>query len=152
MPTTNYAGTGGGMYEQRRRGVENRYTQDSATNAYGRFLSQQRGQRGLSDTTKNFNRGYTPLAASYGARGLAGGGVNSGARQQAMANYVGDYYTNYGRQQQDLAQALQGYDLDQSTRDLWRQEELSNIEQERINGMAQTAQNLEALRAWLGSI
>lgn len=152
MPTTNYAGTGGGEYEYRRRGVENRYTQDSATNAYGRFLSQQRGQRGLSDTTRNFERGYSPLAASYGARGLSGGGVNSGARQQAMANYVGDYYTNYGRQQQDLAGALQGYDLDQGLRDSWRQEELMNIELDRSRSMSESAQRLDALRAWLGGI
>lgn len=143
---------GAGKYEQQRRRVENSYTADSARNAYGRFLGQQRGNRNLADTTRSFKRGYTPYAAQFGARGLAGAGVNSGVRQQAMANYVGDYYRNYGRQQQGLAQEMQQYDLDQGLRDMWRQEELTNIDLDRYRNIASAAQNLTALRQWLGGI
>lgn len=151
MATTNYAGTGG-AYEASRRNVENRYTNDSATNAYGRFLSQQRGQRGLNDMTRSFKQNYAPMASQYGARGMAGGGLTSGVHQRAMANYVGDYYRDFGRGQQDLANTVQQYDLDQSMRDAWRQEELTNIELERYRNIASAAQNLQALRDWLGGI
>lgn len=149
MATTNYAGTGGG-YEASRRGVENRYTLDSARNAYGRFLSKQRGQRGLSDTTRNFKQSYAPYASQFGARGLTGGGLTSGVHQRAMANYVGDYYRDFGRQQQDLANTMQQYDIDQGMRDMWREEELRNIDLERYRNIASAAQSLNALREWLG--
>lgn len=147
----NYVNQSGGAYEQQRRGVENQYTQQAAQNAYGRFLGQQRGERGLSDMTRSFKQGYAPLAAQYGSRGLAGAGVQSGVRQQGVGNYVTDYYRNFGRGQQDLANTLQGYDLNQSTLDSWRQEALSNIDLERYREMANAASNLQSLRSWLGS-
>lgn len=152
MATTNYAGYNGGPYEAARRNIENRYTTDAATNAYGRFLSQQRGQRGLSDTTQTFERGYPNYRAQFGARGLMGSGITSGTQQAAMRRYVGDYQTALGRQQQDLTQNLQQYDLGQSQLDLWRQDELANLELQRAQEIANAAQNLQALRAWLGGI
>lgn len=152
MSTAYTSPYGAGKYESQRRRVENTYTNDSAQNAYGRFLGQQRGNRALGDTTRNFKQGYAPRAAQYGARGLAGAGVQSGVRQQAMANYVGDYYRDYGRQQQDLANSMQQYDMNQSMMDAWRAEELANIEQQRTYDIASAARNLEALREWLGGI
>lgn len=152
MATTNYAGTGGGQYERNRRGIEDRYTQGSAQNAYGRFISQQRGQRNLNDQTRLFKQGYAPYVSQYGARGLAGGGVSSGVRDQGVGRYVGDYYRDFGRTQQDLAQNMQTYDLNQAQMDLWRQEELSNIDLDRQRAIASTAANLNALRNYLGGI
>lgn len=152
MATTNYAGTNGGYYESQRRGIENKYTTDAASNAYGRFLSQQRGQRGLSDMTDQFNRNYTPYRSTFAQRGLAGGDVSSGIQRGAMQRYVGDYYQNYGRAQQDLTQNLQQYDLSQSQLDSWRQNELANLQLQQAQEIASAAQNLEALRAYLGGI
>lgn len=151
MATTNYSGNTG-VYEASRRNIENKYTNDAATNAYSRFLSQQRGQRGLSDTTAQFERGYPNYRAQFGARGLQGGGLNSGITQAAMQRYVGDYYQNFGRQQQDLTQNLQQYDLSQSQLDSWRQNELANLQLQQAQEIANAAQNLEALRAYLGGI
>lgn len=148
----SYYDQGGGVYEGQRRGVENQYTQQSAQNAYGRFLGLQRGQRGLDDMTRGFKQGYAGQASQYGQRGLATSGVQSGVRQQGIANYVGDYARNYGRGQQDLANSLQGYDLNQSTLDGWRQEALSNIDLQRYRDIASAATNLQALRDWLGGI
>lgn len=152
MATTNYSGQNGGYYESQRRGIENKYTQDAASNAYGRFLSQQRGQRGLSDITDMFKRNYAPYRSTFAARGLSGGNVTSGITQNAMRNFVGDYYRDFGRSQQDLAQNLQQYDLNQSQLDAWRQDELSNLQLRQAQEIAQAAQNLEALRAYLGGI
>ena len=117
-----------------------------------RFLGQQRGQRGLSDTTRGFKQNYAPYASQYGARGMQGGGLNSGVYQKSMANYVGDYYRDFGRQQQDLASNMQQFDLDQGRRDMWRQEELNNIDMDRYRNIASSAQNLQALRDWLGGL
>ena len=153
MATSAYSSPyGAGKYESARRGIENQYTGDSAMGAYGRFLGQQRGQRTLSDTTRNFQRGYPSLAASYGARGLSGGGLNSGVRSRGVGEYVGDYYRDFGRQQQDLANTLQGYDLSQAQRDAWREEELRNLELQQAYDVASAAQQLSALRDYLGGI
>jgi len=150
MTTTNYSGLGGGQYEAARRGVENQYTQNSTQNAYGRFLSQQRGQRSLGDMQQGFQRSYPGYTAQFGQRGLSGGGVNSGAMQQSMGNYIGDYYRDYGRAQQDLTQELQQFDLGQSQLDAWRQNELMNIEQQKANDIANTANILQMLQQYLG--
>lgn len=153
MPSNAFSSPyGAGKYESQRRGVENRYAIDSSQNAYGRFLSQQRGNRNLADTTRNFKQNYAPYASQFGARGLSTGGVQSGVRQRAMGNYVGDYYRNYGRQQQDLANEMQQFDMNQSLMDMWRAEELAAIDQQRTFDIASAAQNLEALREWLGGI
>lgn len=152
MATTNYSGYNGGAYEAQRRDIENQYTQGAATNAYGRFLSQQRGQRGLSDLTSNFQRTYAPQRAAWNARGLGGGGITSGSQQQAMRNFVGNYYQDFGRAQQDLTGQLQQYDLGQSQLDSWRENELANLQLRQAQEIAQAAQNLEALRAYLGGI
>src|SRR6186997_1315087 len=91
-----------GGYERQKTGIEYDYGNQSATNAYGRFLAQQRGERGLGDTTRQFQQSYAPYKAQFGQRGLAGNGIQSGVQQQAMANYAGDYMRNYGYQAQDL--------------------------------------------------
>lgn len=148
----DYMGGGGGQYESARRGVENQYTQQASQNAYGRFLGLQRGQRGLSDMTRGFKQNYAPMAAQYGARGLAGPGVQSGVRERGVGDYVGNYYRDFGRGQQDLANQLQGFDMNQGLLDSWRQEALSNIDLERYRNIAGSASNLQALRDWLGGI
>jgi hypothetical protein len=56
-----------------------------ATNAHGRFLSQQRGERGPGDMTKTFNRGLPNAYAQFNQRGLGGPGIKSGTQQRAIA-------------------------------------------------------------------
>jgi hypothetical protein len=111
------------VYERKRRDINQDYTTQSATNAYSRFLSQQRGQRNIADYTRqygrqsedlnraygrntadytqNYQRGAPKLTAAYGNRGLATGGVQSGVYGKAMQNYVGDYNQQMGRATED---------------------------------------------------
>jgi len=152
MATTNYSGYSGGGYEAARRGVESNYTTNSATNAYGRFLSQQRGSRDLGDQTRNFQQSWPGYRAQFGQRGLSGSGVNSGVQQASMANYIGDYNRQYGRTQQDITQGLQQYDLSQAQLDSIRQDELMNIEMQRAQEIASTAASLAALQQYLGGL
>lgn len=150
MATTNYSGYNGGSYEAQRRGVENQYANNSSQNAYGRFLSQQRGQRDLSDRTRNFQRSYPGYQASFGQRGMSGPGVGSGVREQSMANYIGDHYRGYGRAQQDYTQELQQYDLAKYQNDAWRQNALMDIEAQKASDIANTASTLAMLQQYLG--
>ena len=141
-----------GAYERQKRGVEYDYGNQAATNAYGRFLSQQRGERGLGDMTRTFDRSYAPYKAQFGQRGLAGPGIRSGVQQQAMGNFVGDYARNYGWAQQDLTQQLQQYDLQQNQLDAFRQQSLADIEAEKAQAIANDAQAIEWLRQMVGGL
>lgn len=141
-----------GGYSRARGDVNYRYSADSANNAYGRFLSQQRGSRNLGDMSRNFSRQMPSYTASFGQRGLSGGGINSGAMQQSMRNYIGDYGRQYGRVQQDATQQLQQFDLNQANLDAWRQAELSDIRQREAMDTANTATQLDYLRQMVGGL
>jgi len=141
-----------GAYERQKRDVEYDYGNQAATNAYGRFLSQQRGERGLGDMTRQFQQGYAPYKSQFGQRGLAGGGVQSGVQQQAMSNYAGDYMRNYGYGAQDLTQQLQQYDLNQTNLDAFRQQSLADIEANKAQAIANDAQAIEYLRQLVGGL
>lgn len=139
-----------GYYEASRRSINDQYGTDSTMNAYGRFLSQQRGSRSLGDMTQGFQRGYAPMRSQYGARGLSGGGLRSGAMQGAMQRYVGDYYQNYGRQAQDITQGLQQYDLEQARLNSWRTRSMADLDLQQAQEIARAAQNIEALKQYYG--
>src|SRR6187431_1231317 len=94
-----------GGYERRKGEIEQKYGTDTTTQAYGRFLGQQRYERQAGDMTRNFGQSYAPTKSRFGQRGLSGGGVNSGAMQQSMGNYIGDYQRDYTRGLQDQTQA-----------------------------------------------
>lgn len=141
-----------GSYERQKRDVEYDYGTQSATNAYGRFLSQQRGERGLGDMSRQFGNSYAPYKAQFGQRGLAGNGIQSGVQQQAMSNYVGDYARNYGYAQQDMTQQLQQYDQNQNNFDAFRQQSLADIEAQKAQSIANDAQALEYLRQLVGGL
>ena len=141
-----------GGYERQRRDVDSQYGNQTTTNAYGRFLGQQRGQRNLGDTSRQFGRQYPGAKASFGQRGLSGGGINSGSMQESMGRFVGDYARDYGRQQQDLTQQGQQYDMQQAQLDQWRQEALRGIEESKANDIAWAAQNVQQLRDIFGGM
>ena len=100
-----------GAYEQEASDLNYRYNTDKATNAYGRFLSQQRGNRTLGGMSRNFSRALPNYKAHFGQRGLSGGGIRSGSMGRAMGNFLGDYSRDYGQAQQDMTQEAQQYDL-----------------------------------------
>jgi hypothetical protein len=147
MPAADIAG-----YNQQANDVQYRYNTDKAMNAYGRFLSQQRGQRTLGDMSSNFGRSLPNYRAGFGQRGLMGGGVRSGSMQRSMANYLGDYARDYGRAQQDTTQEAQNYDLQSSQLDAYLNNSLATIEQQKQTDIANAALAIEALRPYLGSL
>lgn len=145
--TPNYGG-----YARQKADTQYKYSQEAATNAYGRFLSQQRGTRNLGDMSRNYQRQFPKQTAGYARRGIAGPGVKSGLMQQSMNNYVGDYNRQYGRAQQDLSSELQGFDLSQANLDSWRQRSLADIEAEKQRAIANDAAQIDYLRQTLGGL
>lgn len=141
-----------GAYQRAADTLGYQYTGSQATNAYSRFLSQQRGERGLGDMTNTFNRQLPNAYASYNKRGLGGPGIRSGTQQRGMGNYVGDYARDYGRAQQDLAQSLQQYDLAglQGTADY--QNSLANLELQKQQEIANAALGIQMLRPYFGGV
>ena len=141
-----------GGYERQKGDIDYKYTQDAATNAYGRFISQQRGERSLGDMNRSFKRSFPNFQANFNQRGLSQPGVRSGTAQQAMNRYMGDFGREYGRAQQDITQGLQQYDLNQSNLDAWRSQALTDLETDKANEIARAAENLQWLRDTLGGL
>ena len=141
-----------GNYERSKNDANYRYGTESATNAYGRFISQQRGSRDLGDMSRNFGRQMPLQKSQFGQRGLAGPGVQSGVMQNSMNNYLGDYARGYGRQQQDTTQQLQGYDLNQDNLNSWYQQSLGDIEGQKARDIAMDASQIDALRQQVGGL
>lgn len=144
------AGTAG--YTQQANDLSYRYNTDRATNAYGRFLSQQRGERGLGDLSRNFKQSLPSYRAQWGQRGLAGSGIQSGTMQRSMGNYLGGYARDYGRIQQDATQEAQNYDLQAAQMDAAYNNSLLGIENRKKSDIANAALAIEALRPYLGGI
>lgn len=141
-----------GGYQRRSADVDYEHGQQSTQNAYGRFLGQQRYERGRDDSKRQFGRSYAPYKASFGQRGLSGGGVNSGSMRESMGRFVGDYARGQQRASQDQTVANQGYDMQQANLDQWRERALQDIQTQKANEIAWTAQNLSDLRDMLGGM
>ena len=141
-----------GAYAQEESDLGYRYNTDRASNAYGRFLSQQRGSRGLSDMSTQFNRGLPHYRAQFGQRGLMGPGVRSGSMQRSMGNMLGDYARDYGRAQADMTQEAQNYDLTGAQLDAQYNSGLSDIRRRKQQEIARSALAIEALRPYLGGV
>ena len=145
-------GVSHGGYAQQAADLQYRYNTDKAANAYGRFLSKSRGERGLGDLTRSFNRGLPSYRAQWGQRGLAGPGIRSGSMSRAMSNMLGDYATDYSRAQQDVTEETQNYDLQSAQMDAYLNNSLAALEQAKQDEIANAALAIEALRPYLGGI
>lgn len=152
MALSGYGVPDSGAYEQQASDLGYRYNTDKTTNAYGRFLSQQRGERGLGGMQRTFSRSLPNYKAGFSQRGLAGPGIRSGSMNRAMGNYLGDYARDYGQAQQDVQQEAQNYDLQGAQLDAYYNNSLAALEQQKQNEIANAALAIEALRPYLGGI
>lgn len=145
-------GYNSGYYAQQAADVQYRYNTDRASNAYGRFLSQQRGSRTLGDLSRGMSRTLPSYRAGFSQRGLLGPGIRSGSMQRSMSNMLGDYARDYSRAQQDVTQEAQNYDLQSAQMDAYLNNSLAAIEQQKQDDIANAALAIQALRPYLGGI
>lgn len=140
-----------GYYESQRRGVEQGYAANMASNAFARTLGQQRGSRDLSMMQQGFRRQLPTFTSGFAQRGF-GAGVRSGTMQQSMQNYLGDFQNQYGQAQNDLTDSLRQYDLQAAQYGAQRTNSIADLEMAKARDVAFAAQNIEALRAMLGGL
>lgn len=151
MALSGYGADNAG-YAQQSADLQYRYNTDKAQNAYGRFLSQQRGSRSLGDMSRSFSRGLPNFKSSFGQRGLSGPGVQSGTMRRSMGNMLGDYNRDYSRAQQDITGELQQFDLESAQQDAYYNNSLAALEQQKQQDIANAALAIEALRPFLGGV
>lgn len=151
MPLSGY-GANTAQYDQQGADLQYRYNTDRTANAYGRFLSQQRGTRALGDLKQGFQRSLPGYKANFGQRGLSGPGVRSGSMQRSMQNFLGDYAQTYGRAQLDAQQEAAQYDQSAAQLDAYYNNSLAAIEAARQQEIANAAQAIEMLRPLLGGL
>ena len=79
-------------------------------------------------------------------------GYIGGKPISTMTAIVGDYSRGQQRAYQDQTLANQSYDMQQAQSDQWRQQALQDIETQKANDIAWTAQNITELRELLGGL
>jgi len=140
-----------GYYESQRRGIDDQYAAQMASNTFARTLAQTRGNRDLSMMTQGFQRQTPSFLAGFGRRGF-GGGVQSGVMQRSMQNYIGDFTQSYGAAQNDLTSQLRQFDLTGTQLGAQHASTLAELELQKAREIAYAAQNIEALRqSWGGT-
>lgn len=92
-----------GLYEteKARSDLQNNYANDDATNAYARFISQQRFARQKQDLTQGYQRQFPQFTGNYAHQ--LGSGIHSGVFGQKLNQFVGDYGQAQGRLAEDQA-------------------------------------------------
>jgi hypothetical protein len=85
-------------FEAKKRAAGSQRDATLATNAYSRFLAQQRGSRSMVDIGRNMTNGLEKLATSHTSRGLGYSGVFGNAQSQ--------YAQNWAQQNNDVTTAV----------------------------------------------
>jgi hypothetical protein len=137
-------------YTRARGQANSQHLSMQAANERGRFLSQRRGTRDRSDATRTFGRQQAGFMNSGAQRGLTGGGVRSGAFQQALQQRVGDRTRSMGRYEEDYATQQREFDFNSGNIDRQRDEMLLQIEEDKQREIAMSALQLKALKPLYG--
>jgi hypothetical protein len=138
-----------GYYESQRRGIDDQYAAQMASNTFARTLAQTRGNRDLSMMTQGYKRQTPSFLSGFGQRGF-GGGVSGGVMQRSMQNYINDFSQSYSGAQNDLTAQLRQYDLTGTQLGAQRASSMAELELQKARDIAYAAQNIEALRQSYG--
>jgi hypothetical protein len=142
------------IFQQQRRGLLNTFAQQSALNAYQRYLAETRGQRPILNLeeaafgrTPTGGLGEVPkLSSSYARRGLQGQGMRSGIYNEALASYAKNRARNLGYAREDQAGALRGYDVQKTGYESDLSTGMQDLEANKARQIAADAQALLQLR------
>jgi hypothetical protein len=140
-----------GYYESQRRGIDDQYAAQMASNTFARTLAQTRGNRDLNMMRQGFGRQTPSFLSGFAQRGF-GANVHSGVMQRSMQNYINDYTQSYGGAQNDLTAQLRQYDFTGQQLGAQRSSSMAELELAKARDIAYAAQNIEALRqSWGGT-
>jgi hypothetical protein len=142
------------LFEQQRRNLLGNFAQQSALNAYQRYLAETRGQRPILNLEEAaFSRtptgglGEVPkLTSSYARRGLQGKGMRSGIYNEALSSYAKNRARQLGYAREDQAGALRGYDVQKTGYESQLNQGMQDVESDKARQIAADAQALLQLR------
>jgi hypothetical protein len=135
------------IYEQRRRSLTQNFGAEGAMNAYQQFVSQQRGQRGLADLTRQYEKAAPRVVSAYGRRGLSGPNVRSGITARALQEFAQQRIREQSEMERGLQESAYGYDLGERRRQEMYQSALQDLEAEKAREIAESARSILSYRA-----
>jgi hypothetical protein len=138
------------LYEAARRNILNQFAQQSALNAYQRYLAQTRGQRPITQLEERAFGGTTAgalgevprLTSRFARSGLQTQGVRSGIYKQALQNFAKQRERELGYAREDLASGLRGYDLTGTGYQQQLETGMTDLESQKARQMAEDARQL----------
>lgn len=134
-------------FEARRRGLMDQYASTGSANAYGNFVSQQRGQRDLAKMAKGYEKAAPQIVSGFGRSGMLTPTVRSGAFAKAMREFAKDRISNTAEAQQNLSQEQNMFELGQRQLQSNYNVGLQDLEAEKARQIEQDALELMRLRS-----
>lgn len=145
MSNIDYTG-----FTQRQRAAGSQYGSKTASNAYARFLSQQRGTRKKFDLQQNYEKQAPKVVGEYTKRGIAGPGVKSGVFQKGMSDFAIQNLNDTNNLNTDLASEQDQFNLFDLQNKAEYEDQLAAIQAEKQQQIASTAATLQAFKPFLG--
>lgn len=137
-------------YTRLRRDANDRFAQGAARQKYANFISQRRFKRQAGDARQNFKSNWDNFVASYGARGLATGQVQSGRYKADATERVNDYTRGQYQLSENRQLDQQQHQERMAQLRAERQRALDDIRARRAQEIARAAQRIRALKPIVG--
>ncbi len=135
------------VYESQRRQLMQNYAAEGSMNAFARTLSKQRGERGLSDMSRQFEQALPQVRSGYAKRNLVTPNVKSGIFVNALRKFAMDRMRQENQAAQDLALELGQQDVQERMRQERFNQTLQDLEADKARQIAQDAQAILQYRA-----
>lgn len=120
----------------------------SLANQQAAQLGQMRGNRRISDITRQYLEGFQPKMAEYGARGLAGPNVASGIQRSALERYAANMQSDVGAAQQSLQDQLNQIALDEAANQGSLESYIADLQRQKQQDIINAATSLKGLGSY----
>lgn len=116
------------QFETQLADLQNKYSQENATQEYGRFLGQQRYARNREGMNRNYMQQFPRFTGRWAGR--LGSNVRSGVFQQDLTDNVNAYGRALGEADQEQATAEGQFASNQAMRDAAYQRSLLALQEQ----------------------
>jgi hypothetical protein len=135
------------VYESQRRQLMKNFAAEGSMNAFARTLSRQRGERNLSDMSRQFEQALPQIRSGYAKRNLVTPNVKSGIFVNALQKFAMDRMRQENQAAQDLALELGQQEVQEKMRQERFNETMKDLETDKNRQIAQDAQAVLQYRA-----
>lgn len=137
-------------FEGQRRAFTEQYGAQTAKNAYARFLAQQRGTRNVANLQRSYEQQAPGVVSGFVRRGMVSPNVRSGVFQKGLQDFARKQYEDVFGAQQDLADQMQGFDLEERQLSADYNRQLADLETQKQRQIANAAAMLNSFKPFLG--